>query len=167
MKKSERAHWLMLAQIKAEHYGGTCLCVFCRYVEWDGFSCCESYPTCTNRLVYDYERVDCGDVSEGSDCWVFTPEPGLAFPDAVDRVGLLIRQSLQIAIWERIGGIGDLQWEIDSLLSKMRVKGLSRQQAHDNDPGAGRYLDKLEVSVGRYRRELAAMTSGMSGTSRL
>lgn len=92
MKPEERAEWLMVAGITTEHYEGTCLCSFCRYAKWDGWSACDSYPVCQNKLAGFYERVDTEDVCAGEDCWVFKPSPGLNLSGAVDMVGLWIRE---------------------------------------------------------------------------
>ena len=92
MKTEERALWLMVAGITTEHYEGTYLCSFCRYVEWDGWSRCESYPVCQNKLVSFHERIDTGEVWAGGDCWVFTPQAGLKLSGAVDLVGFWVRE---------------------------------------------------------------------------
>lgn len=76
MNKEQRAPYLFLANFPREGWG---LCNWCKFAEWDGYSCCESMLICKHPLDvindgryphYDHPNEVWG---EGADCWGFRP----------------------------------------------------------------------------------------------
>jgi len=65
---------------------GCTLCTFCKYAQWVGGSCCDSYPECQHPIwaVAGKEEM----LEPEQDCWGF--RPGLPVRDIVDIVGIIL-----------------------------------------------------------------------------
>jgi len=74
MKKNQRQPYLELIDMIPAGYG---LCNFCKFAEWDGWSCCDASLNCTHSLSERYGFVDPGDAWQGCDCWGFRPKEKL------------------------------------------------------------------------------------------
>jgi hypothetical protein len=102
MNATQRKQYLILNDIEdylPKGIGCPCLCTWCKYCEWEGSSCCESYPVCNHPLdvVKEKEEADCP-TWQGCDCWGFRPM--YKQEDCVDVVGLWL-QGKHVS-WESI-----------------------------------------------------------------
>lgn len=94
MKKEKRLEYLILNNldddISTSMVVCVCLCTWCKYCEWEGGSCEESYPDCNHPVwkVREKEENDCP-TWQGADCWGF--RPAYRREDVVGIVGLWLQ----------------------------------------------------------------------------
>ena len=93
MKKSARLEYLLLNDLQEDipnRFQSPCLCVWCRYSEWEGCCCDETYPVCHHPLQAVQDLSDNNEaIWEGADCWGF--KPMYRREDCVDAVGLWLQ----------------------------------------------------------------------------
>ncbi|MDD5547042.1 MAG: hypothetical protein PHO67_07830 [Candidatus Omnitrophica bacterium] len=93
MKKEKRFEYLLLNDLEndiPDPLGcGICLCNWCKFVQWEGCSCDESWPECHHPLIEAFKGFHTEDVWDGADCWGFRPMYKQS--DCVDVVGLWLQ----------------------------------------------------------------------------
>ena len=95
MKKEKRFEYLLLNELQndlpgLDPVGWPCLCVWCKYVEWQGCCCSESWPECHHPLQAVQDLSDNNsNIWEGADCWGFRPK--YRREDCVDVVGIWLQ----------------------------------------------------------------------------
>ena len=75
------------------------LCVFCKYAEFLGSSCCDDGGVeCTHNLADRYNFPSCNcELESGNDCWGFRPGYDPSFCAGV--VGVILENGWDMASW--------------------------------------------------------------------
>jgi hypothetical protein len=69
---------------------GISLCMFCRFAEWEKYSCDACFAICAHPLEAVRENAEDSGAFQGFvDCWGFRPD--IAHEDAVDIAGIILR----------------------------------------------------------------------------
>lgn len=95
MIREKRLGYLGLTEVELPNGGNPIMCSFCRYAEWQGWSCKERYAECHHPLMdrsWSFERMTEGLTADdgcGTDCWGFRPD--VSIETAADIVGIWLQ----------------------------------------------------------------------------